>query len=83
MRMMSSEWMECVRWCHAGQSNDSVEQFVENLVDLERRSTYPQTILTESLIEETRRVAGYIILYPGGSRIRWELAIPVGRGGKR
>jgi len=62
---MNTEWLECVRWCHANEDVFVVDAQVEALMDLSRRSSYATPILTQVRDMHGRRVAGYVIMYPG------------------
>lgn len=62
---MNTEWLECVRWCHANEDVDSVDTHVDALTDLSRRSSYATPILTQVRDIKGRRAAGYVIMYPG------------------
>jgi len=62
---MNTEWLECVRWCHANEDVFVVDAQVEALMDLSRRSSYATPILTLVRDIHGLRAAGYVILYPG------------------
>ncbi len=59
------EWIECVRWCHWNEDQESVDALIELLTDLSLRSRYSTPILTKMQYEAGDCVGGYVVLYPG------------------
>ena len=62
---MNREWIECVRWCHSSEDDETIDATIESLVDLCRRSNGMSPVLTKVRIEFGIRNAGYVVLYPG------------------
>ena len=65
MSSMNDDWIECVRWCHAGEDQDSVAALIETLADVCQRSSYSAPILTKQRDTLGIRVGGYVVLYSG------------------
>ncbi len=59
------EWIECVRWCHWNEDQESVDALIESLTDLSMRSRYSTPILTKMQYDAGDCVGGYLVLYPG------------------
>jgi len=59
------EWIECVRWCHWNEDQESIDALIEMLTDLSMRSRYSTPILTKMQYEAGDCAGGYLVLYPG------------------
>ncbi len=59
------EWIECVRWCHWNEDQESVDALIELLTDLSLRSRYSTPILSKMQYEAGDCAGGYLVLYPG------------------
>ncbi len=62
---MNEDWIECVRWCHAGEDQETVDALIESLADICQRSIYSAPILTKQRYDLGIRLSGYVVLYSG------------------
>jgi ribosomal protein S18 acetylase RimI-like enzyme len=65
MEARDPEWIHWVRWCNEGLPDESIDQLILALLDLEEQSRYRHPILVAHHVENNHQAAGYLSLYPG------------------
>lgn len=65
MEAHDPEWIHWVRWCNQGLPDESIDQLILSLLDLEEQSRYRHPILVAHHIENNHQASGYLSLYPG------------------